>query len=251
MTNDQLVAGTYEFVIERKCRFKAQGIKPGNKKKTPGCAHCGLAMDHLDHLGAPPTMNNHSIERQNFNKIKATWQHACCLGIIRSGMPRGLQAVTVEIIIGFEEYRATDEGNRRWMPEKSLGDALVNGYGYRMPKKKGQKKGDWVQVIDGGWIPDDSFWPIMRYSVGNLQGVHTPGESWMRVIMFPSTIEPTPAERVERSRVRVKLDADVSGAVDLAGAVEVPVGGGRSDIDLDRIIERSWDINPFAAVIDA
>lgn len=210
MTNQLLDPPPCEFIIRRECKFKARGIKPGNTKKTPGCAHCGRGMLDFAHLGGPPSMNSHSImhNAQNFNATESAWQWRICLGLIESGLPRGLATVNVEIQIGFETYTGRDEGNHRWMPEKSLGDGLVKGYGYnkdvvdedgkKVKDDKGKVVKEWVQLIDGGWLSEDTFFPIRRYSVGNLEGVHDPGQSWMRVMLFGSFTEPEPSPRSTR-----------------------------------------------------
>lgn len=180
-----------EITIKRDHAFKKRPIKPGNTKPSPGCAKCGLAKVNVCHIGAPPSMNNHSIDRQAFAVVKGAWQHAIGMALVESGLPRGLESILVEVRIGFETYVERDEGNLRWMVEKALGDTFVGGYGYKDPKTK-----EWVQVIPGGWLSADSFWPRKRYSMGNIEGVHTPRESSITFTLFPSMTPPTPAPRM-------------------------------------------------------
>lgn len=49
-------------------------------------------------------------------------------------LPRGMRYVTASASLRFPVRRRRDEGNFRWLLEKALGDALVNG----------------------GWLPDDT-----------------------------------------------------------------------------------------------
>lgn len=188
-----------EVRIERACKWKAKP-KHGDGRKQLGCANCGEAKYHPGHVGAPPSMNDHSIDRVAFAQVKGQWEHAMCLALLASGLPRGLEAATVEVLIGFDQYRDRDEGNLRWMIEKALGDALVHGHLKAMKANAetapllGLEKDDKYRqvVIPGGWLPSDSFWPRRRYSMGNLEGRHAPGESWTVFRVFPSTREPEP-----------------------------------------------------------
>jgi hypothetical protein len=214
-----------EFEVQRDHVFKKRPVKPRNVKSSPGCAICGQAQLALDHLGAPPSMNNHSLDRQAFNGIKHAWQYAIADGIERTGLPRGhkigkewsgIQAVSVQMLIGFDEYKDYDEGNLRWLIEKSFGDALVGGYWKRVKKTKvpvdsetgeptvetrpvrGKDDEVYVCVVPGGWLPSDSFWPRRRYSMGALEGQHAPHESWVKFTIFPSLEPPLAALRMER-----------------------------------------------------
>jgi hypothetical protein len=192
-----------EVLIERRCKWKKKDNDPETGKRRLGCENCGEAELHPDHLGAPPSLNEggSGMERAAYQGLKRAWQRAQAEAMVAAGLPRGLEAVTVEVQIGFDQYRERDEGNLRWMIEKSLGDTLVHGY--LKPKKADvhealelgvkEKTNILVTVIPGGWLPDDSFWPTRRYSMGNLEGVHTPGESWTRFRFFPSTVPPVKA----------------------------------------------------------
>lgn len=129
-----------------------------------GCANCGLPKAHPDHLGEPPSMNsgNHSMDKHAYQALKHDWQAALRSELDRSELPKGLAGVMVEGLIGFPDLRERDQGNVRWMVEKSLGDELVAG----------------------GWIRSDGFYPVVRYEFNGLQAVHSPGEAWTRLMIF-------------------------------------------------------------------
>lgn len=174
---------TVELLIARQCVWKK---REGNRK---GCERCGLPKLHPDHMGGPPSMNNHSIDRQAFASVKEAWHRVLAEALVESGLRRGLESVDVQIRIGFPTYVERDEGNHRWMVEKAFGDTLVGGY-VKTKTVRGQTVHE--TVIEGGWLPADSFWPTRRYSMGSLEGTHTPGESWVRLLVFGSMVPPVP-----------------------------------------------------------
>jgi hypothetical protein len=61
----------------------------------------------------------------------------------------------------FPDRRRRDQGNHRFIVEKALGDALVAG----------------------GWLPDDTW---EHYEFGGLAMRVERGESWTRLMLFPS-----------------------------------------------------------------
>jgi hypothetical protein len=146
-------------------RDKRWDEKQQKQIQPPGCAQCGWAKHHLNHLGAPPSLNEggSGMNRMAFQTLKKAWQSALTLHLRASGLERGLAGVTVEGLIGFPTRAERDQGNHRWMVEKALGDALVSG----------------------GWLQSDCFFPVCRYEFGGLQAVHHPGESWIRLSLFP------------------------------------------------------------------
>jgi hypothetical protein len=190
-----------ELLIRQEHAYKAKDKLPGQKKPSPGCAKCNATKYDRVHLGAPPNFNhNHLMNEGSYQNLKGGWQRLWCELLEEAGWPRGVaQAVQVEAIIGFSTYGDRDEGNFSWIIEKSLGDALVSGYGY---SKGSKKKGtyEWVQVYEGGWLPDDTFYPTRRYSFGNMQAEHTPGESSVRMMLFP--IEPVTVPRMPTAAKR-------------------------------------------------
>jgi hypothetical protein len=216
------VGGMVEIVVRQdhayKRRAKRTDVVKGRPKtvQPPGCAHCGGAKHAGQHLGAPPSLNDggSGMDRMEYQALKGAWQRAFAEALDRSDLPRGLASVTVEVMCEFPVRRDRDEGNHRWMIEKALGDALVGGYWERREPKdlralleelgeagaldalaerfgaavrlapRSPGKVD-VCVVRGGWLPSDSFHPVRRYSMGNLQAVVTPKESATRLMIFP------------------------------------------------------------------
>jgi hypothetical protein len=146
-------------------RDKRWDERKGKTVQPPGCVVCGRGKLHAEHLGSPPSLNEggSGMARMAFQSLKKAWESALTEQLEESGLERGLAGVTVEGLIGFPTRAERDQGNHRWMVEKALGDALVAG----------------------GWIPSDCFFPVCRYEFGGLQAVHSPGESWIRLSLFP------------------------------------------------------------------
>jgi hypothetical protein len=157
--------------IKRTCRFKSRG-RNDRGNRLPGCAHCRKAKLDPSHLGAPPSTRDmgSSMDKFAYQALKQTWMLAIAVPLQESGLPRQLERVTAEVELGFDTYAHRDEGNFRFIVEKALGDVLVHG----MPG----------HGIAGGWLPDDSFFPVQRYSMGNVTAKHTPGESSTRIVIF-------------------------------------------------------------------
>lgn len=150
------------FTIELDHVYKSRG---GRK---PGCATCGESKYADCHMGRPPTLN-HAIgmDWRAWAQMKQAWQRVMLAGLEESGLPKGLASVVVECTVCFPRRGGRDEGNLRWMPEKALGDALVAG----------------------GYLPDDTFWPVMRYQFGPLIGRHTPGREAVEIVLMPTTVQ--------------------------------------------------------------
>lgn len=156
-----------ELLVERDHAYQR---KPDRREgdravRGKGCRVCGAGKYAPRHLGAPPSLNEggSGMDRMAFQSLKKAWQAAFTEALEDADLPRGLAGVQVEGQVGFHDRRARDEGNHRWMIEKALGDALVAG----------------------GWLPDDTFYPVRRYSFGNLEGVYMPGRSFTRLLLFP------------------------------------------------------------------
>lgn len=130
----------------------------------PGCAVCGLAMYHGDHMGGPPSLRDagSGMDHRAYQGLKHAWQEALTTELQEARLPLGLQSVMVEGLIGFPDLAERDQGNFRWLVEKALGDALQAG----------------------GWIESDCFYPVSRYEFGGLQAEHTPGRSLLRLMLF-------------------------------------------------------------------
>ena len=152
-------------------------VKHGKaKRKGERCAACGWAMastaasatweQKLGHLGVPQSLNIAGSGGNHFTyqAAKQAWQEMWTARLEASGLPKGLGAVTVEGQVAFPTRGRRDQGNFRYMLEKSLGDALA----------------------EGGWIEDDSWYPVRRFEFGGLDAKHAPGESWTRLLIFPS-----------------------------------------------------------------
>jgi hypothetical protein len=160
-----------ELLLERDHAFKKKKPDPDSGKRRIGCEVCGHGRHDRMHMGAPPSMNsgNHSMQPMAYQALKHAWQSAFAQLLGESGLPRGLEAVSVEGLVGFPTLAVRDGGNFRWMIEKALGDALVSG----------------SLTVRGGWLEDDCFYPVSRYEFGGLQAVHAPGRSWLRLMLFP------------------------------------------------------------------
>jgi hypothetical protein len=147
-----------EIVIQQGHPYAKKPDGP-NGERRPGCATCNRAKLHVDHLGAPPSMNEGggggAMDWRKYQGIKKAW-----MAVLASKL--------AEARVGFPTRTKRDEGNVRWMIEKALGDALVVG----------------------GWLEDDCFFPVRRYSFGGMEAVHTPGSSSVRLVLFP-TLAPT------------------------------------------------------------
>jgi hypothetical protein len=169
-----------ELFLERQCSYKRKAKREGQKCAAGGCARCDLAKVHPNHLGGPPSLNEggSGMNRRAYQALKGAWEDALEGELVKSGLPRGLESVRVQVMIGFSEYIGRDEDNFKWMLSKALGDTLTRG----------------------GWLEEDTFWPIRRYSMGDLEGRHTPGESWTRLLIFGSFIPPIPDPRAVKPK---------------------------------------------------
>jgi hypothetical protein len=145
-------------------RDKRWDTKLGKYVQPSGCGSCGRAKTHAEHMEVPSMNDGGSGMNQHaYRSLKKAWEAVLTDALEASGLERGLAGVTVEGLIGFPTRAERDQGNHRWMVEKALGDALVAG----------------------GWLSSDCFFPVARYEFGGLQAVHAPGESWIRLSLFP------------------------------------------------------------------
>lgn len=162
-----------ELYLERRHAFKKKPKDPATGKKRIGCEHCNRGKSHPDHLGAPPSLNEggSGLDRAVYQALKRAWMDALASEVRRAGLAScGWESVYVEAQIGFPDRRPRDEGNIEWMLKKALGDVLQAE----------------------GVIPEDCFYPVRRYTMGNLEGVHSPGRSWTRLLVFESVAEVAP-----------------------------------------------------------
>lgn len=134
------------------------------------------AKTHADHLSLPISLNEIGSRGGHFTyaAFKKAWEEVLLIELSRSGWPRGwkvageerIECVMAEGVICFPKMptRGRDQGNFRWFLEKVLGDALTQG----------------------GYIEDDSYWPIRRFEFGNLDMQHVQGEAWTQIMLLPS-----------------------------------------------------------------
>jgi hypothetical protein len=163
------------IIIERDHRFKKRPPDEVTGAKRIGCLICFERGDGIVgqlkrvHLGAPPSMNEggSGFAHNEYQALKKAWMAALRTELDLSPAaqwPRPLERIVVEAEIGFSTRQARDEGNLRWLVEKALGDTLK----------------------EGGWLENDCFYPVCRYSFGALTGVHAPGRSYIRLMLFPT-----------------------------------------------------------------
>lgn len=131
------------------------------KRSSRGCATCGRAKTHWSHHGYPPSLNALGDgNRFAYRAMKETWEERLGALLGDAELPTGLARVTVEGVLTVPDRKRRDQGNHRFLLEKALGDALV----------------------DGGWLEDDDW---SRYEFGGLQLVYEKGVSGMRLMLFP------------------------------------------------------------------
>lgn len=150
-----------ELELTQHHAYKSKG------KHTRGCAICGEAKTHLEHIGAPPSLNVLGDgNRFIYRALKTAWEALLIERLKESDLPRGLAHVLVEGECTFPDRRRRDQGNHRFMLEKALGDALQQG----------------------GWLADDSW---EHFEFGGLAAKYVPGVSRTRLLLFPtfSTME--------------------------------------------------------------
>lgn len=153
-----------ELFFERDHPYKAKGKHPDTGKKQKGCAVCNGRQRAREHL-FPPSLNDggSGMDRMQFYELKKAWQ-ALMLELLRaSPLATGQDALSVDCLLGFPTQQARDGGNYRWLVEKALGDAL----------------------IEGGYLEDDCFYPMDRYSFGDIQGTWSKGRSWLLLRVSP------------------------------------------------------------------
>lgn len=90
----------------------------------------------LTYADTPPSLNQTGTRGSHWvvGRMKKLWQTNLEILLMEARLPRGLVSVTASASMRFSVRRDRDEGNHRWLLEKALGDALVNG----------------------GWLPDDT-----------------------------------------------------------------------------------------------
>jgi hypothetical protein len=144
----------------RVCHFKRRPDEDGHRKL--GCARCGRSKADRWHMGQPPSVNPlGSGDMRAYQDQKKRWQALLIDLLSASGLPRPLERVLVEGEATFPTRQRRDQGNHRFLIEKALGDALV----------------------EGRWLRDDSW---EQYEFGNLMASYEKGVSATRLILFPT-----------------------------------------------------------------
>jgi hypothetical protein len=148
----------------RVCHFKRRPDEDGHRKL--GCARCGRPKADRFHMGQPPSVNPlvsgaGAGNAQIYAAQKRQWQSLLIDLLSASGLPRPLERVLVEGEATFPTRQRRDQGNHRFLIEKALGDALV----------------------EGRWLRDDSW---EQYEFGNLMASYEKGVSATRLILFPT-----------------------------------------------------------------
>lgn len=144
-------------------------VKHGKARtKREKCVVCNKVVSHIAHHGYPPSLNLGGAGWNGFvyDSYKKAWQKVIVELLGQSGLPRPLKAVTVEGMICFPDRKGRDQGNFKFLLEKACGDALQ----------------------EGGWLADDEFYPEVHYEFGGLGATYEKGESWTRLVLFPTPI---------------------------------------------------------------
>lgn len=147
----------------RICHFKKKADVDGHRRL--GCDRCGRPKADRAHMGAPPSINPlGSGDPRAYQALKQTWQGLLADLLVVSDLPKGLLRVMAEGEATFPTRQRRDQGNFRFLLEKALGDALV----------------------EGGWLADDDW---DRYEFGNLVASYEKGTSATRIVIFPTVEE--------------------------------------------------------------
>lgn len=150
--------------IVRECHFKAKPPekRQGRTVQPRGCAHCDRDKHDRAHAGQPPSLNPlGSGHPMLYQSLKARWQGWLGELLAATDLPKGLSYVLVEGEVTFPSRARRDQGNFRFMLEKALGDALV----------------------EGGWLEDDDW---SHYEFGGLEARYEKGRSATRLMLFPT-----------------------------------------------------------------
>ena len=98
-----------------------------------------------------------------FNAMKEQWEELFLLHLGLADLPESMETVSVSAKLIFPDLTHRDEGNLRFLLEKCMGDALQKG----------------------GWISDDCFYPVRKYTFGQLEGEHRPGVNGVELTVWP------------------------------------------------------------------
>lgn len=99
----------------------------------------------------PPSLNRSGRAHPKAqHRIKTALQRDLEVLLLEAKVPRPVTSVFATAVMRFPTVRRRDEGNHRWLLEKALGDALVNG----------------------GWLSDDTplYYRFGRVAFSPAQG---------------------------------------------------------------------------------
>lgn len=116
------------------------------------------------------------------------WKPWLIGAVTESGLPRGLAAITVDMLLVFPTRNRRDEGNMRGFIEKALGDSLASPLCMDCAgteARKGRCLACGSSDLAPPWIPDDTFFPVVHYSWGVTEARYESGVREMRLLLSP------------------------------------------------------------------
>jgi hypothetical protein len=82
----------------------------------------------LTYDDCPPSLNTMATAHwRRYQRVKQRWQGIWEVHLLTARVPKGLTIVKASAILQFPHERRRDEGNFRFILEKTLGDALTKG----------------------------------------------------------------------------------------------------------------------------
>lgn len=156
----EMPPSSVDLIHARNHKFKKRADAPTR------CERCNRGKGNLLHHGCPPSMNiqmqaSRASSRFAYQNVKDAWQERLYELLKASELQRGMGHVLAEGQMCFPDKRRRDQGNYRYMIEKALGDALV----------------------EGGWLADDSW---HQYEFGRLRYAYMKGEAWTIITLHPA-----------------------------------------------------------------
>jgi hypothetical protein len=126
---------------------------------------CRKGRYHPSHHGPPPSLNvsGSGANHWTYQNTKRLWQEEWTKLLVESEFPRNNESILVEAQVCFPDRIKRDMGNFRYLAEKTLGDALV----------------------EGGWLEDDSWYPVCRYEFGRLDATYEKDVAYIKLLIMP------------------------------------------------------------------
>lgn len=155
-----MVTEPVELFHQRDHIFAKRGRK---REKGEKCLECNKSESNIVHHGYPRSLNvgGSGFNPFVFQGMKQAWQTRIIEMLGDSGLSTGLEHVLVEGLICFPDRTERDQDNFRFLLSKAMGDALEAG----------------------GWLEKDSW---DHYEFGGLAKTYAKGESWTRLMIFPT-----------------------------------------------------------------